>query len=375
MIRRIRAIAAGMCLLSGAAFAADGHVSGTATYRERLILPGGTVFEAVLQDVSRADAPAVDLGRITITDPMGPPYIFAIPFEKTAIDDRHVYAIRAMLWLDGELLFTTDTFHPVLTRGAPDSVEMMLVKAGGTVAAAEPELRPRARARIVPVAGEEVPADVPAPPPLLRGFVVFEAEGAQFSDCATGRVLPLTKNGDFAALEHAYVAAGHEPGGPVLASFEGEVVDTDEDDDIDPVVHVRRFVGVWPDKSCEPEQGDRPLVETRWEIIQLGELGLDAEGEQAMPFLHLQAAGNGPRFSASVGCNTLAGSFELDGDKLRFGHAMTTLMACPEAQATAEAALGKVLEAARGWRIAVDRLELVDEDGMVLAALMAAPME
>ena len=84
MIRRIRAIAAGMCLLSGAAFAADGHVSGTATYRERLILPGGTVFEAVLQDVSRADAPAVDLGRITITDPMGPPYIFAIPFEKDA---------------------------------------------------------------------------------------------------------------------------------------------------------------------------------------------------------------------------------------------------------------------------------------------------
>ncbi len=369
MIRRIRAVAAGVCLLSGAVFAADSHVSGTATYRERLILPEGTVLEAVLQDVSRADAPAIDLGRVTITDPQGPPYAFQIPFEKSAIDDRHVYAIRAMLRVGDALMFTTDSFYPVLTRGAPDTVAMTLVKVG--TPAAEEVLRPRARARIVPVAGGDTPPDEPAPPPLLRGFVIFSADGAQFTDCATGREIPVDKAGDIAALEHAYVAAGHEPGGPVLASFEGEVVESGAD----AVVRVGRFVGVWPDDSCQPVQGDRPLVETRWELVQLGELGLDAEGEQAMPFLQLQAAGNGPRFAASVGCNTLAGSFELDGEKLRFGRAMTTLMACPDSQATAETALGGALEATRSWRIAGDRLELVDADGVVVAALSAAPME
>jgi uncharacterized lipoprotein YbaY len=31
-------------------------VTGTATYRERIALPAGAVFEAILEDVSRADA-------------------------------------------------------------------------------------------------------------------------------------------------------------------------------------------------------------------------------------------------------------------------------------------------------------------------------
>lgn len=378
MIRRIRAVAAVMCLCAGAGFAVAGQVSGTATYRERLILPRGAVFEAVLQDVSRADAPAVDLGRVSIADPGAPPYRFEIPFEQAAIDDRHVYAVRALLRLGDELMFTTDTFHPVLTQGASDKVEIMLVSAGGTQRPAG-ALRPRARARIVQAGAGEAPAEEPAAPPLLRGFVIFEADGARFTDCATGREMPLGKTGDIAALEHAYVAAGHEPGGPLLASFEGEVVEAAGGNGnggaAGPVVNVLRFVGVWPGEACEPVQGDLPLVETHWRILRLGELGLDAEGERAAPFLQLQAASDGPRFAASIGCNTLAGSFALEGEGLRFGHAMTTLMACPEPQAAAEAMLASMLEAVRGWRIAGDRLELVDGEGLVLAELSAAPME
>ena len=36
-----------------------GTLEGTAAYRERIALPPDAVFEAVLQDISRADAPAV----------------------------------------------------------------------------------------------------------------------------------------------------------------------------------------------------------------------------------------------------------------------------------------------------------------------------
>ena len=41
-----------------AAFLQRGTVTGTATYRERMALPANAVFEAVLEDVSKADAPA-----------------------------------------------------------------------------------------------------------------------------------------------------------------------------------------------------------------------------------------------------------------------------------------------------------------------------
>jgi len=37
---------------------AGASISGTAAYRERMLLPPGAVFEATLENVSRADAPA-----------------------------------------------------------------------------------------------------------------------------------------------------------------------------------------------------------------------------------------------------------------------------------------------------------------------------
>jgi heat shock protein HslJ len=43
-----------------------GAVKGTATYRERMALPPGAVLEATLQDVSRADAPAVVIGQVSL---------------------------------------------------------------------------------------------------------------------------------------------------------------------------------------------------------------------------------------------------------------------------------------------------------------------
>src|SRR6188768_2941949 len=39
-------------------------VRGTATYREKIAMPSDAVFEATLEDVSRADAPAEVISRI-----------------------------------------------------------------------------------------------------------------------------------------------------------------------------------------------------------------------------------------------------------------------------------------------------------------------
>jgi putative lipoprotein len=56
------AIAVFLLAVPGAPLADDAEVSGTATYRERIALPPDAVFIAVLADVSRADAPAVEIG-------------------------------------------------------------------------------------------------------------------------------------------------------------------------------------------------------------------------------------------------------------------------------------------------------------------------
>ena len=88
-------------------------IQGTATYRERMALPPAAVFEAVLEDVSRADAKAESIARTRLTSPGNPPIAFTIAYEPAKIQSNHRYVVRARILLDEKLLFTTDTATPV----------------------------------------------------------------------------------------------------------------------------------------------------------------------------------------------------------------------------------------------------------------------
>ena len=108
-----------------------GTLEGTAAYRERIALPPDAVFEAVLEDVSRADAPAKVLGRARI-DPAGqPPFRFQIAYDDAAVQPRRRYVVRATVRHQGRLLFTTDRAYPVLEGGAASPLSLLLVAAGG----------------------------------------------------------------------------------------------------------------------------------------------------------------------------------------------------------------------------------------------------
>jgi uncharacterized lipoprotein YbaY/uncharacterized lipoprotein NlpE involved in copper resistance len=105
-----------------------GTLQGTATYRERLLLPADAVFEAQLQDSARADAPAAVIGRARL-DPAGqPPFRFSIDYDEAAIGPRGRYAVRATVTHQGRLLFTTDRVQPVLDGGSAP-LELLLVSA------------------------------------------------------------------------------------------------------------------------------------------------------------------------------------------------------------------------------------------------------
>lgn len=105
-----------------------GTLQGTATYRERLMLPPDAAFEAQLQDISRVDAPAAVIGRARL-DPAGqPPFRFSIDFDDAAIGPRGRYAVRATVTHQRRLLFTTDRIHRVLDGGSAP-LELLLVSA------------------------------------------------------------------------------------------------------------------------------------------------------------------------------------------------------------------------------------------------------
>ena len=97
---------------------ASGQVKGTATYRERLALPPDAVFEATLEDVSKADAPAEVIGQARIERPGNPPIRFEITYDPARINPSHRYAVRARILVGGKLFFITDRQLPSAHRGA-----------------------------------------------------------------------------------------------------------------------------------------------------------------------------------------------------------------------------------------------------------------
>lgn len=108
------------------------QVEGTATYRERMALPPGAIFEAFLEDVSIAGARSTEVARTTIRGPSQPPIRFSIPYDPARIDSRRRYAVRARILFDERAQFKSEG-EPVLTQGAGRSVELLLHRAGSGV--------------------------------------------------------------------------------------------------------------------------------------------------------------------------------------------------------------------------------------------------
>jgi putative lipoprotein len=171
----VKGLLAAFALLAAMPAAAE-TVTGTVTWRERMMLSPGAVLEVVVEDISRADAPSIALARFALTPIGAPPLTFELDVDAAAVDPRATLTVRASVRHEGQLLFTTDTFAPVLTQGAGSRVDLVLVRVGAPVA---PPLAGRDW-RLTSLAGAPVPAE--ARDPVLR----FEAgpDGAAFAASA-----------------------------------------------------------------------------------------------------------------------------------------------------------------------------------------------
>ncbi|MEQ8286129.1 YbaY family lipoprotein [Thalassospira sp.] len=100
-------------------------VTGSVSYRERIALsPDSTFLVVRLLDVSRADAPSVEIA--SLRQPVGnPPMVFILPYDASKIDPRFTYAIEATIVTENDdVLFRNDQMYPVLTRDAPSDVDI-----------------------------------------------------------------------------------------------------------------------------------------------------------------------------------------------------------------------------------------------------------
>lgn len=213
-------------------------------------------------------------------------------------------------------------------------------------------------------------AYLPLEPQLvMRGMYSAKAGVPVYEECLTGLNLPVSTDGDGAALQSAYAKLGLAPDQAILTSLEGQIVHRAAAGDPAPrdLLVVTRLDRFWPNESCGARGVTHDLENTRWVLVRLGDETIEPVAGAREPYLALEPTGH--RVSGHGGCNRLVGGYELDGSRLRFRQLALTNMACVDMQH--ESAFSAALNATASWKISGNHLELFDASGTTLARLEA----
>lgn len=200
----------------------------------------------------------------------------------------------------------------------------------------------------------------------------YMADAATLRECRTGYSYPVLMQGDYAALERAYIAAEKsEPGEALYARVEGHIVNRQVMEGEGPAqsLLVDRFVALQPDMRCERAMSEASLTNTYWRLKTLGNeevAALDGARES-----HLVFHASDHRVSGIAGCNRVNGGYRSNGDTLEFLPMASTRMGCPPPLDARERAVFVLFEATSRWLISGQLLEFFDAESERLAVFEA----
>ena len=107
----------------------DPVITGTVFYRERIALPPNATAEVVLEDVSIADRPAVEIARATVAPAGQVPIPFELRYAPDRIEPNHSYGVRAaILWPSGARMFVSTAHYSAFDNTARSDELAILVQ-------------------------------------------------------------------------------------------------------------------------------------------------------------------------------------------------------------------------------------------------------
>lgn len=93
------------------------RLTGEVYYLPRIALPADAQLSVSLQDISRADAPAIVLARQDGPVQHQVPLPFTLDYDPQAVQPGHRYSVHARIEHQGRLLFITTEQHAVTLDG------------------------------------------------------------------------------------------------------------------------------------------------------------------------------------------------------------------------------------------------------------------
>jgi heat shock protein HslJ len=108
------------------------------------------------------------------------------------------------------------------------------------------------------------------------------------------------------------------------------------------------------------------LLNTYWKLTQLGEQVITTpEGARE---IHMVMHSENQRVAGFSGCNSMMGSYVLEGDMLRFAQMAGTMMACVGSGMELEKQFLSIFPQVARWQIRGEMLQLSDADGKPVAS-------
>ena len=120
-----------LALVACAHGAADARVTGSVTYLQRIALSPAAVVQVELVEISGAGTSPVVLAEETIRPDHQVPIPFELVYDRSKIDPARLYGVQARISDFDRLAFKSDQALPVLTHGAPTTVEVLVRPVGG----------------------------------------------------------------------------------------------------------------------------------------------------------------------------------------------------------------------------------------------------
>jgi putative lipoprotein len=106
-------------------------ITGQVLYRERVALPPDAVVRVWLEVAAEPERPARRVAEIAIpTEGKQVPIPFTLLYDSSRILSAKRYLVRATISSGDQVLFASHFPYPVITKGAPSKVEILLEAAG-----------------------------------------------------------------------------------------------------------------------------------------------------------------------------------------------------------------------------------------------------
>jgi heat shock protein HslJ/ketosteroid isomerase-like protein len=205
--------------------------------------------------------------------------------------------------------------------------------------------------------------------PVRIGLLRYLADAATFTDCATGRTVPVViGEGEWLAAERSYAAAREaarlDGGAPVKVRMQGLLAERVlmEGAPRETLV-VQRFNGLvgMPGEGCGVPAA---LVGPAWRlrVFAPGDPVVLPSGPP------VQLTFDAARVAGFTGCNQTSAGYTVEGTALRLAPAISTRRACGDAQAAAvETRLHAAMAGVRRWQITGNLLDWFDAEGKRMA--------